>query len=67
MAKSEDMWTQFKELQHVVQAVVSRPVQGVIKQMEVILQKHKQNFITLLKNPLRPFFCSHTKTLIHNP
>jgi len=60
MAKSDDMWTPFKELQAVVQTVVSRPVQGVLKQVEGILRKHKQNFITLLKNPVRPFFCSHT-------
>jgi nuclear pore complex protein Nup205 len=51
MAKREDMWTPFKELQSVVQTVVSRPVQGVLKQVQGILRKHKQNFITLLKNP----------------
>ncbi|KAJ4431675.1 hypothetical protein ANN_20275, partial [Periplaneta americana] len=51
MAKSEDMWTPFKELQTIVEAVVSRPVQGVLKQVEGVLRKHKQNFITLLKNP----------------
>jgi len=55
MAKSEDMWSSFKELQAVVQTVVSRPVQGVLKQVEGILRKHKQNFITLFKNPVRPF------------
>jgi nuclear pore complex protein Nup205 len=60
MAKCEDMWTPFKELQAVVQAVVSRPVQGALKQVESILRKHKQNFITLLKNPVRSFFFSHT-------
>lgn len=45
------MWTPFKELQSIVEAVVSRPVQGVLKQVEGILRKHKQNFIALLKNP----------------
>jgi hypothetical protein len=59
MAKSEDMWTPFKELQTIVEAVVSRPVQGVLKQVEGILRKHKQNFIALLKNPVRQLFCSH--------
>jgi len=42
------MWTPFKELQTIVEAVVSRPVQGVLKQVEGVLRKHKQNFITLL-------------------
>ncbi|PSN57903.1 hypothetical protein C0J52_00218 [Blattella germanica] len=50
MAKSEDMWTPFKELQTIVEAVVSRPVQGVLKQVEGVLRKHKQNFLSLLKN-----------------
>jgi hypothetical protein len=53
------MWTPFKELQTIVEAVVSRPVQGVLKQVEGVLRKHKQNFITLLKNPVRIFFCIH--------
>ena len=52
MAKNEDMWTPFKELQTIVESVVSKPVQGVLKQVEGVLRKHKQNFITLLKNPV---------------
>jgi hypothetical protein len=59
MVKSEDMWTPYKELQTIVEAVVSRPVQGVLKQVEGVLRKHKQNFITLLKNPVRIFFCNN--------
>jgi hypothetical protein len=60
MAKTDEMWTPFKELQAVVQTVVARPAQGVLKQLEGTLRKHKQNFIMFLKNPVRPFFCSHT-------
>ncbi|XP_021914767.1 nuclear pore complex protein Nup205 isoform X2 [Zootermopsis nevadensis] len=51
VVKSEDIWTPYKEMQSIVEAVVSRPVQGVLKQVEGVLRKHKQNFITLLKNP----------------
>ncbi|XP_075229968.1 nuclear pore complex protein Nup205 isoform X2 [Lycorma delicatula] len=48
---NEDMWTPFKELLAVVEGAVSRPVDTVLEQLEKYLQKHKQNFFTLLKNP----------------
>nr|CAD7403935.1 unnamed protein product [Timema poppensis] len=49
--KSQDMWTPFKELQSVVDAVLANPAPGALTQLKQVLRKHKQNFITLLKNP----------------
>nr|CAD7434744.1 unnamed protein product [Timema monikensis] len=45
------MWTPFKELQSVVDAVLAKPAPGALTQLKQVLRKHKQNFITLLKNP----------------
>jgi hypothetical protein len=59
MVEHGDMWTPYKELQSIIEAVVSRPVQGVLKQVEGVLRKHKQNFITLLKNPVRILLCNN--------
>ncbi|CAG2064678.1 unnamed protein product, partial [Timema podura] len=50
--KSQDMWTPFKELQSVVDAVLAKPAPGALTQLKQVLRKHKQNFITLLKNPV---------------
>nr|CAD7264264.1 unnamed protein product [Timema shepardi] len=49
--KNQDMWTPFKELQSVVDAVLANPAPGALTQLKQVLRKHKQNFITLLKNP----------------
>nr|CAD7411891.1 unnamed protein product [Timema cristinae] len=51
-SQSQDMWTPFKELQSVVDAVLAKPAPGALTQLKQVLRKHKQNFITLLKNPL---------------
>jgi hypothetical protein len=59
MVEHGDMWTPYKELQAIIEAVVSRPVQGVLKQVEGVLRKNKQNFITLLKNPVRILLCNN--------
>ncbi|RZF40837.1 hypothetical protein LSTR_LSTR003347 [Laodelphax striatellus] len=48
---NEDLWTPFKELLTVVEGAVSKTVDSVLEQLEKYLQKHKQNFLTLLKNP----------------
>ncbi|KAK7872950.1 hypothetical protein R5R35_004260 [Gryllus longicercus] len=48
-----DMWTPFKDLQTFIEEVVSKPVHGVLKTVEEMLRNHKQNFITLLKNPAK--------------
>ncbi|XP_067003269.1 nuclear pore complex protein Nup205 [Anabrus simplex] len=51
--KTEDMWTPFKELQTFVENVVSKPVKGTMRDLQETLRNHKQNFLTLLKNPAR--------------
>ncbi|XP_046996965.1 nuclear pore complex protein Nup205 [Schistocerca americana] len=51
LLKNEDMWSPFKELQSFVEGVVSQPIHGVLQKVQEVLRKHKQNFLTLLKNP----------------
>lgn len=47
-----DMWSPYKELLNTVEAVVARPSASVSPHFIQLLKKHKQNFITLLKNPV---------------
>lgn len=45
------MWTPFKQLQRVVDTFLSqRAPDGSMATLELILQKHKPDFINLLKN-----------------
>ena len=47
----DDMWTPFKQLQRVVETFLSkRAPDGSLANLELILQKHKPDFINLLKN-----------------
>lgn len=47
----DDMWTPFKQLQRVVETYLSRRApDGSIANLELTLQKHKPDFINLLKN-----------------
>lgn len=47
-----DMWSPYKELLNTVEAVIARPSSSVSPNFIQLLKKHKQNFITLLKNPV---------------
>ncbi|XP_071446352.1 nuclear pore complex protein Nup205-like [Hetaerina americana] len=54
----DDMWTPFKELQGIVEECISNPGQtNSLKRLEGALRKHKQNFITILKNPPKNSKC----------
>lgn len=48
------MWTPFKQLLNVVETYLSPGKQRTsnVADLEVTLRKHKQNFTTLLKNPV---------------
>lgn len=47
----DDMWTPFKQLQRVVDTFLTkRAPDGSLASLELILQKHKPDFINLLKN-----------------
>lgn len=48
----EDLWTPFKELQSLVERAVSSEDDSILDHLQKALQKHKQNFLTLLKNPV---------------
>lgn len=52
MEKSVDMWAPYKELCNTVEAVLSKPDGGLPLKFVELLKKHKQNFVTLLKNPV---------------
>lgn len=53
------MWTPFKHLQNVVESyLASNNGEANLSDLEVILRKHKQNFTTLLRNPVRTYFVS---------
>lgn len=49
--KNLDMWTPYKELQSVVEGIVTKSMTDPLKDLDNYLQRHKQNFINLLKNP----------------
>lgn len=52
MEKSVDMWAPYKELCNTVEAVLSKPDGGLPPKFVELLKRHKQNFVTLLKNPV---------------
>jgi nuclear pore complex protein Nup205 len=52
----DDLWTPFKHFQSVIEAYLQpNPTETNITNLEQILRKHKQNFSTLLKNPVSIF------------
>ncbi|KAL0280136.1 UNVERIFIED_CONTAM: hypothetical protein PYX00_001520 [Menopon gallinae] len=51
MEKSFDMWSPYKELLLNVESVLSKTEGPVPTRFIELLKRHKQNFITLLKNP----------------
>lgn len=50
--QGEDLWTPFKELQSLVERAVCSEDDSILDPLQKALQKHKQNFLTLLKNPV---------------
>lgn len=47
------MWTPFKQLFGVIETFLQTPGQEHnVANLSIILRKHKQNFTTLLKNPV---------------
>lgn len=47
----DDMWTPFKQLQRIVETFLSnRAPEGSLANLELLLQKHKPDFINLLRN-----------------
>ncbi|KAL1130570.1 hypothetical protein AAG570_011816 [Ranatra chinensis] len=47
------MWTPYKEFQRIVEVAIANPTQSNFENLQSALQKHRQNFLTLLKNPPR--------------
>lgn len=48
----EDMWTPYKHLHSVIEKSVVHSTKSSLSQLEVVLRKHKQNFSTILRNPV---------------
>lgn len=48
---NEDMWTPYRELQAAVENAIVRPDECSVEDFEKLLANHRQNFLTLLKNP----------------
>lgn len=48
----DDMWTPFKHLHKVVETyLLGRAPEGTISSLELILQKHRTDFVNILRNP----------------
>lgn len=53
-ATPDDMWTPFKQLHRTVETCLSkRAPAGSLANLELTLQKHKSDFVNLLKNAVR--------------
>lgn len=47
----DDMWTPYKQLHKVVETyLIGRAPEGSISSLELVLQKHRTDFINVLKN-----------------
>ena len=46
------MWSSFKELNRTVELAIQRRQQDAIQDLEVVLRKHKPDFVSLLQNPV---------------
>lgn len=61
----DDMWTPFKQLQRVVETYLSkRAPDGSLATLELLLQKHKPDFINLCKNSVCLSIISNTFVII---
>lgn len=47
---TQDLWMPFKKLEKVISFTLTRPTKPALLALEECLRKHKQNFLTLLKN-----------------
>jgi len=50
---SGGLWAPYKELAGTVNAAVISSDGGSVDELQEVLQKHKPDFISLLKNPVR--------------
>ena len=50
------MWSPFKELYHVVETALYKKQPDAVHDLEVVLRKHKPDFISLLTNPVSKNF-----------
>lgn len=58
------MWTPFKQLHRVVETYLSkRAPEGSLANLELTLQKHKPDFVNLLKNSVSCQFVVRTKVI----
>lgn len=46
------MWTPYRELQATIENTISKPDESSPEDFEKLLANHRQNFLTLLKNPV---------------
>lgn len=50
LAKTEDMWTPYKELQKEIEYHLTRDLKQISTEFEALLKQYKQNFFNLLQN-----------------
>ncbi|XP_044732734.1 nuclear pore complex protein Nup205 [Chrysoperla carnea] len=61
MEGTQDLWMPFKKLEKVIRFTLTRPTKPALLALEECLRKHKQNFLTLLKN--QPKNAAHREEL----
>lgn len=50
----DDMWTPYKRLHKVIETyLIGRAPEGSISSLELVLQKHRTDFINVLKNSVK--------------
>ncbi|XP_063238890.1 nuclear pore complex protein Nup205 [Bacillus rossius redtenbacheri] len=49
--RSNDLWQPYKELLNIVTAMMYRPTSEIFETAQNVLRTHRQNFLTLLRNP----------------
>ena len=65
-AMSGGIWAPFKELASVVNQAVLKKQPDAFYSLEAILKKHKPDFISLLKNPVRELYSWSCKSVYHS-
>lgn len=61
----DDMWTPYKQLHKVVETyLIGRAPEGSISNLELMLQKHKPDFINVLKNSVIRTFRSRIESIL---
>ena len=52
MCSGARVWGPFKELYHTVELAIHRRQPEAIQDLDIVLRKHKTDFISLLQNPV---------------